>query len=705
MPFPEEEVRRTLDRLQNELLAQRGDHPHWTGQLSASALSTATAVSAIAIVLREKSATEKIANSGRSTPTEDASTSLRTLVQRGVDWCLSQQNDDGGFGDTDRSHSNIATSILVRSAFTLGKPHVASETRAAIKEADSKVREYIGRAGGIPALRRRYGTDKTFVIPILTNAALAGLVTWKEVQPLPFELAAVPQRMYRAVRMPVVSYAIPALVAIGQARFHHLPPRNPLVYAIRRSAIQRTLRVLEQMQPTSGGYLEATPLTSFVLMSLAAIGRANHPVATNAIRFLEDSILDDGSWPIDTNLATWITSLSIHALSEIPEGDVSWADAPLLQWLLKCQHLQRHPFTGADPGGWGWTDLSGAVPDGDDTPAAIIALGKIANAAPAAEHRIAEMQIAATRGVQWLLNLQNRDGGWPTFCRGWGKLPFDRSSSDLTAHSLRALDSAQRFLGLRPSDFPNWEKAVRKGWGFLIKSQRPDGSILPLWFGNQDQENDDNPFYGTARALMACETLREKTPIEPRFSDMLQKAAGYLTTTQNQDGGWGGGPSLTLWLQRERILQAAQATKTAETTSTSPAEAAAIEQAGSKPPEAGEKLSITSSVEETSIVLEALSKYVIWLEDNHGNGSLPPNGPGKRTSGRAEGCRQAIIRGVEFLCDAVKEEKHRVAWPIGFYFAKLWYHEKQYASTFACAALGSVLQAFRTEKVTNDNPA
>src|SRR5262249_58268730 len=45
----------------------------------------------------------------------------------------------------------------------------------------------------------------------------------------------------------------------------------------------------------------------------------------------------------------------------------------------------------------------------------------------------------ALAGLRWLGELQNRDGGWPTFCRGWGKLPFDRSGSDLTAHALRAL--------------------------------------------------------------------------------------------------------------------------------------------------------------------------------------------------------------------------------------------------------------------------
>ena len=38
---------------------------------------------------------------------------------------------------------------------------------------------------------------------------------------------------------------------------------------------------------------------------------------------------------------------------------------------MSCQNQQTHPFTGAAPGGWGWTDLSGAVPDADDTPRSI----------------------------------------------------------------------------------------------------------------------------------------------------------------------------------------------------------------------------------------------------------------------------------------------------------------------------------------------
>src|SRR5262249_43471540 len=134
--------------------------------------------------------------------------------------------------------------------------------------------------------------------------------------------------------------------------------------------------------------------------------------------------------PIDTNLATWVTTLSINALgSDLPAEAIE----PLRDWLLGQQYTHIHPYTNADPGGWAWTDLPGGVPDADDTSGAILALLALGAAGDATINE------AATRGIGWLLDLQNRDGGWPTFCRGWGALPFDRSGPDLTAHLLRAL--------------------------------------------------------------------------------------------------------------------------------------------------------------------------------------------------------------------------------------------------------------------------
>src|SRR5262249_59214409 len=129
-----------------------------------------------------------------------------------------------------------------------------------------------------------------------------------------------------------------------------------------------------KIQPSSGGFLEATPLTSFVTLSLASIGRADHPVAQKAVEFLVQSVRPDGSWPIDTNLATWVTTLSVDALAAAGELDTLDRKDALLSWLLRHQYLERHPYTGADPGGWAWPDLPGGVPGGDATPRALLAL-------------------------------------------------------------------------------------------------------------------------------------------------------------------------------------------------------------------------------------------------------------------------------------------------------------------------------------------
>ena len=98
--------------------------------------------------------------------------------------------------------------------------------------------------------------------------------------------------------------------------------------------------------------------------------------------------------------------------------------------------------------------MSGAVPDADDTPGALLALHALGG----------EDGDAARAGVRWLLGLQNRDGGIPTFCRGWGQLPFDRSSPDLTAHALRAFAACEATsCTRRPSSSSSTGKSERAG--------------------------------------------------------------------------------------------------------------------------------------------------------------------------------------------------------------------------------------------------
>jgi len=502
-----DQLQAAYSKVRGDLLAERTTKGHWIGELSTSALSTATAVSALAIAVREsKQAGEETAR-------------YSSLVKGGISWLAGQQNEDGGWGDTDQSHSNIATTMLVIAAMHLAD--VASEHSGLLKLADA----YVELHGGIQGLRDRFGIDKTFAVPILTNCALAGLVPWREVSQLPFPLACFPQRIYHLLQFPVVSYAIPALVAIGQARYFNRPPWNPFYRLLLKLTVPASTRVLERIQPESGGYLEAIPLTSFVVMSLAATGRVDHAVTRQGLKFLASSVRPDGSWPIDTNLATWTTTLALTALANSGE-DISHLSS--LDWLLECQNTDIHPFTGAAPGGWGWSDLSGAVPDADDTPGALLALAAWNDLDSITEVDRKRIHQAAALGIDWLLGLQNRDGGWPTFCRGWGKLPFDRSGADLTAHVLRALQ-AWRSHVKNPEILP----AIERGLSFLERSQRADGSWLPLWFGNQDDPNEENPVYGTAKVILAYRDLGRED------DSAAQRAKAWLRSVQRSDGGWG----------------------------------------------------------------------------------------------------------------------------------------------------------------------
>jgi squalene-hopene/tetraprenyl-beta-curcumene cyclase len=596
-------------QVRGNLLVQREAQGHWRGKLSSSALATATAISALAQYRQH--ANWPVISLSR----------LNEMIDKGCHWLLAQQNADGGWGDTDHSHSNVATTMLVVAALTLaGHDHLAVSAQA-IASANG----YLDARGRLRALRQRYGRDKTFAVPILANAAIAGLVPWREVPALPCEAVILPQQFYRLVRLPVVSYAIPALVAIGQVKAIKDPSRNPLASWTRRLALKRGLNVLGRMQPDSGGFLEAIPLTCFVAMSLAHSDRADHEVTTRGIRFVDRSFRDlgggGGTWPIDTNLATWNTTLALNALGS-DEGTEHLTDA-LLRWLLDCQYHQVHPFTGAAPGGWGWTDLSGSVPDADDTPGALLALCHWMDRPDLADGQRERIQAAAAAGLRWLLDLQNRDQGWPTFCRGWGRFPFDRSGNDITAHVIRALQAWQHILpGKRIS------RAIENGFRFLIRRQNANGSWYPLWFGNQDQPHEENPLYGTVKVLLAfLESGRIGQPA-------AEKGIAWLLDNQNEDLGWGGGAS------HERHSQA-------------PASHA-----------------VTSSVQETALATELLAR--LQMTDKY--------------AGHERICA-AWRGGVEWLLETIESGKIDENWPIGFYFAKLWYYERLYPGIFTVSAL------------------
>jgi len=594
---------------------------YWEGRLSSSALSTATAVMAF-----------KMLTQARLDSASTHDDSYRDLADRGVRWLAAHQNVDGGWGDTPDSLSNISTTALGWAALA------GHECEPAYQFVADRAASWLSRAAGdlepntlARAIANRYGRDRTFSAPILSSLALTGRLGgadagWRVVPQLPFELAVLPPQVFGWLHLPVVSYALPALIAIGQLEHHFRSTNNPLVREIREWARPRTMRLLDEIQPSSGGFLQATPLTSFVVASLAAIGQADHAVTRRGAAFLAASGREDGSWPIDTNLATWVTTLSVYALCACTDPGLrviaEREREALVEWLLAQQHVEEHPYTHAKPGGWAWTDLPGGVPDADDTAGALLALRHLSRAggsvqrlrplpsahggAPSAAAALGcrggvpsaaaalgcyargsgewgwgptssdespgcgmsplPLESGTTRtalgtpqaaaresgsvgdgrtldavraGVDWLLQLQNRDGGIPTFCRGWGYLPFDRSAPDLTAHALRAW---MAWRDMCPGRTGTINRAIGRALRYLSRAQRMDGAWVPLWFGNQGVPGEGNPTYGTSRVMLTLCALDDGGV--PLPSGMLDRAARWLMAAQNLDGGWGGAPGV-----------------------------------------------------------------------------------------------------------------------------------------------------------------
>lgn len=525
--------------LSNILLGELNDDGFWSGELSSSALGVAVAVAALSFHDRNLH---------------------RREIESGLEWLTSNQNADGGYGDTPESPANISTSLLTYAALNL-----YIENNPDIQTTQQKLADYLKtqnvdvRSDQVAkVILNHYQKDYTFSVPILTLCALCGIPGddgFKHIPQLPFELALLPRRLYRLFNLSVVSYAIPALIAVGIVVFRK-KKTNGLIRAIRARAEKRALKILVQLLPESGGFLEAIPLTAFVTLSLINAGYRDTVIVDKGITFLKRTQREDGSWPIDIDLSTWVTTLSVKALGNRKNEVLSPTQQKIIiNHLLSVQNKTIHPFNGTSPGGWGWTNYSGSVPDCDDTPGAILAL---LNLSP--HHTIREEIL---RGGEWLLKLQNNDGGFPTFSRGWGKLPFDESCADLTGHCVLALaklqDTYKKELNSRQEK--QYKKAICKAIDYLEKHQKENGSWLPLWFGNQHTPNHKNPVYGTARVLTYLQKAKSFLGKEPqqilKLEGMMTEGSNFLLNVQNDDGSWGGDFGITGSIEETALALAA----------------------------------------------------------------------------------------------------------------------------------------------------
>ena len=162
---------------------------------------------------------------------------------------------------------------------------------------------------------------------------------------------------------------------------------------------------------------------------------------------------------------------------------------------------------------------------------------------------------------------------------------------------------------------------------YLRKDQDRNGSWDPLWFGNQEAPGERNPTYGTARVLLGLQGWRSITGPDEICDDMIAGGRAWLAANQNKDGGWGG------------------------------------------------CLGVTSTIEETALAVEALSRSV---------------------TGITPGERDIIAFGLSYLIEATEKGEQTPPAAIGFYFANLWYFEKLYPHIFATGAFEAARPLFHS---------
>jgi squalene-hopene/tetraprenyl-beta-curcumene cyclase len=230
----------------------------------------------------------------------------------------------------------------------------------------------------------------------------------------------------------------------------------------------------------------------------------------------------------------WDTALAAHALLEVggEEGvaRAEWA----LQWLKPRQALDTVGDWAVTrprvrPGGWAFQYNNPHYPDIDDTAVVLMAMDRAARESRLADR--GDFGTAIARGVEWVLGMQSRDGGFGAFDADndyeyLNHIPFsdhgallDPPTADVTARCVSMLAQLQ-IDGREP------QRALARALRFLRRTQESDGS----WYGRWGM----NYIYGTWSSLCALGAAG----VGPEAPE-VQRAVQWLESIQNPDFGWG----------------------------------------------------------------------------------------------------------------------------------------------------------------------
>jgi squalene-hopene/tetraprenyl-beta-curcumene cyclase len=491
-------------------------------------------------------------------------TSLDTAVERGAERLLSLQHPDGWWkGELESNATMIAEHLFLLHFLGLRDPEtdrllanellarrrddgtwsiwcegpadlsVTVEAYTALKlagvDAGDASREYIRRAGGV-------GSTRIFTRAFL---ALIGQWPWRGLAHVPVELILLPSQgplsvydfacwaRQTMVALSVVEALQPVrpsaidLSEIGGRRTE--PPRRPRPWRLRRRAMGVAERWVRERQEADGSWGGIQPPWVWSLVMLAALGHGFEDEAfSRGLAGWDRFLIRDGDRlrPEACQSPVWDTALSVLALraAGVPPED------PRLQaagkWLLDEEVTVRGDWAirrpNLAPGGWSFEFDNDLYPDIDDVAVIVLALRELGIG-----------DAAVRRGLDWMVGMQSRSGGWGAFDADnealWlYRLPIcdfgkvtDEPSADVTGHALEALGHED-----------GYGSALARGLDWLLAEQEDDGS----WFGRWGV----NHVYGTGAALPALEACGL-----PAEHPAMKRGIAWLDSVQQPDGSFG----------------------------------------------------------------------------------------------------------------------------------------------------------------------
>ena len=297
---------------------------------------------------------------------------------------------------------------------------------------------------------------------------------------------------------------------------------------LRRLAVQRAASWILERATDGDGLGAIFPPMVYIQIVLHALGYdRDHPAVRKAERELDDLFIEAGeairAQPCFSPV--WDTGIALYALADCGLSHEHEAARRASGWLRdrECTHRGdwAHNVQKQVPSsGWWFEYRNPWYPDVDDTAMVAMALRRNGGARSAA---------AARRGVEWLLAMQNDDGGWAAFDRTRHRpileyVPFadhnamqDPSCPDITGRVLECLAT---------HGYTNRHPAVRRAVGFIRQAQDPAG----CWFGRWGV----NYVYGTWQAVVGPIRCGED-PAQP----WLHRAGRWIHSIQKEDGSFG----------------------------------------------------------------------------------------------------------------------------------------------------------------------